>query len=89
MATQTTETTCYRHPGRPTRVSCSSCGRPICPDCMTPSPVGMRCPECARQTTKVKRMPAAGAGDLPRVTVSLIVICCAVFLAEGSLGVSG
>ena len=59
MSTQT-ETTCYRHPGRATRVSCSSCGRPICPDCMTPSPVGMRCPECARQTTKVKRDAGAG-----------------------------
>ena len=46
----------------------------------------MRCPDCARQTTKVRRMPAAGTSDLPRVTVSLIVICCAVFLAEGSLG---
>ena len=45
---------CYRHPNRETGVSCSSCGRPICPDCMTPTPVGMRCPECARDRTKVK-----------------------------------
>ena len=45
--------TCYRHPGRETAVSCSNCGRPICPDCMTPTPVGMRCPECASQRTKV------------------------------------
>ena len=42
---------CYRHPDRETGVSCSNCGRPICPDCMTPTPVGMRCPECARQKT--------------------------------------
>ena len=27
--------TCYRHPTRETGVSCSNCGRPICPDCMT------------------------------------------------------
>ncbi len=46
--------TCYRHPDRETGVRCSNCDRPICPDCMTPSPVGMRCPECSRQTTKVK-----------------------------------
>ena len=45
---------CYRHPGRETGVSCSNCGRPICPDCMTPTSVGMRCPECSRQTTKVR-----------------------------------
>ena len=46
--------TCYRHPGRETNVSCSNCGRPICPDCMTTTPVGMRCPECARQRTQVR-----------------------------------
>ena len=48
--------TCYRHPSRETGVSCSNCGRPICPDCMTTTPVGMRCPECAKQRTKVKRV---------------------------------
>ena len=46
--------TCYRHPQRETNVSCSNCDRPICPDCMTSTSVGMRCPECARQQTKVK-----------------------------------
>ena len=45
--------TCYRHPNRETGVACSNCGRPICPDCMTPTPVGMRCPECAGQRTRV------------------------------------
>ena len=48
--------TCYRHPNRETGVSCSNCGRPICPDCMTPTPVGMRCPECARERTPVRTM---------------------------------
>ena len=57
--------TCYRHPNRETGVSCSSCGRPICPDCMTPTPVGMRCPECASQRTKVTR-GAVGAGRYDR-----------------------
>ena len=56
--------TCYRHPNRETGVSCSSCGRPICPDCMTPTPVGMRCPECASQRTKVSR--GVGRGRLLR-----------------------
>jgi len=48
--------TCYRHPDRETGVACSNCGRPICPDCMTPTPVGMRCPECARQRTPVRTL---------------------------------
>jgi len=38
---------CYRHPGRETLVSCSECGRPICEDCMTFAPVGIRCPDHA------------------------------------------
>ena len=47
---------CYRHNDRETGVSCSNCGNPICPDCMTSTPVGMRCPECSRQKTQVRTM---------------------------------
>ena len=47
---------CYRHPNRETGVSCSNCGKPICPDCMTATPVGMRCPDCSRQKTPVRSM---------------------------------
>jgi membrane associated rhomboid family serine protease len=75
--------TCYRHPSRETGVSCSSCGRPICPDCMTPTPVGMRCPECSRQRTKVVRMREISTG--PQVTYALIAINVIAFLAEGRL----
>jgi len=90
MATETTEATCYRHPGRTTRVQCSSCGRPICPDCMTPSPVGMRCPECSRQTTKVRSMPtAATAADGMPVTIALIAANVILFLASGRMSLSG
>ncbi len=72
--------TCYRHPSRQTAVSCSSCGRPICPDCMTSTQVGMRCPECASQRTKVVRMREMAA--VPRVTYALIAINVIVFLTE-------
>jgi membrane associated rhomboid family serine protease len=47
---------CYRHPNRETGVSCSNCGNPICPDCMTATPVGMRCPECSLQKTPVRTL---------------------------------
>ena len=81
--------TCYRHPSRETGVSCSNCGRPICPDCMTTTPVGMRCPECASQRTKVVRMRETPSG--PVVTYALIAINVIVFLAEGggALSISG
>ncbi|HEU5003670.1 MAG TPA: hypothetical protein VFW71_12970 [Actinomycetota bacterium] len=39
---------CVNHPKRMTRVSCSSCGNPICTACMRETPVGMKCPACAR-----------------------------------------
>ena len=55
MATPETQY-CYRHPDRPTGLSCSECGRPICTECMTPAAVGLRCPEHAGG-----RRPAAKA----------------------------
>jgi membrane associated rhomboid family serine protease len=82
--------TCYRHPDRETGVSCSNCGRPICPDCMTSTPVGMRCPECARQRTKVRTGTAAfgRSGAMP-VTFVLIAVNVAAFLAELGAGSGG
>jgi membrane associated rhomboid family serine protease len=85
--------TCYRHPGRETGVACSNCGRPICPDCMTSTSVGMRCPECAKQRTRVTagRSTFAGSGRMP-VTWALIAINVVGFLIEigaGSGGLNG
>ena len=39
---------CYRHPRRETRVSCATCGRPICTECMVATDVGIKCPDDAR-----------------------------------------
>lgn len=81
---------CYRHPDRETGVSCSSCGRPICPDCMTPTPVGMRCPECAGQRTKVVRNPTGTPGfESTPATYVLIAINVIVFLVEIAGGAGG
>jgi membrane associated rhomboid family serine protease len=64
---------CYRHPNRETGVRCSNCERPICPDCMTSTPVGMRCPECARRgATRVRTMRSVS--DEPSLTYILIGI---------------
>lgn len=73
---------CYRHPNRETGVSCSNCGRPICPDCMTSTPVGMRCPECARQgRTSVRTMRSLHAEP----TLMWILIAINVVAGLGSL----
>ena len=73
--------TCYRHPGRETNVACSRCARPICPDCMTPSPVGMRCPECAGDRTQATSV-RFGRREVPYATYALIALNAIAFIAE-------
>jgi membrane associated rhomboid family serine protease len=65
---------CYRHPGRETGVACSNCGRPICPDCMTTTSVGMRCPECAGQRTRVHTMRTIEEPVLTYVLIGINVL---------------
>ena len=82
--------TCYRHPRRETGVRCSNCERPICPDCMTSTPVGMRCPECAKQSTKVRTMRSLTTD--PTLTYVLIAINVLAGLGSsfcGNVGTSG
>src|ERR671936_1348592 len=85
------ERTCYRHPDRVTGLSCSECGRPICTECMTMAPVGIRCPEhsgkpqgVARMTRGVQRTAVEGVGA--KVTRALIAINVAVYVAELATG---
>jgi membrane associated rhomboid family serine protease len=54
---------------------------------MTPTPVGMRCPECARDRTKVKTIRTARISG-PIVTQVLIAINVIVFLIETASGAS-
>jgi hypothetical protein len=43
-----------------TRVFCSDCGKPICPDCMVQAAVGIKCRDCARlpRSARVTLRPA-------------------------------
>jgi membrane associated rhomboid family serine protease len=87
---------CYRHPDRETGLSCSECGRPICADCATFAPVGIRCPDHAgvRQgpatrlrPRPVRRAPgvALASGNAP-VTRILIAINVAIYLITAAQG---
>lgn len=51
---------------------------------MTPTSVGMRCPECARERTKVKTVRSGTS--LPVVTQILVAINIAVFIGETASG---
>jgi membrane associated rhomboid family serine protease len=82
---------CYRHPDRETGVTCSECGRPICPECMVFAPVGIRCPDhsgqaqgAARVTRGVRRASYEGSGAL--VTKALVAINVGIYLLELGLG---
>jgi len=85
---------CYRHPDRETGLSCSECGRPICYECMTPAPVGLRCPEHSgkpqgfRKATRPVQRAVTGAGSrrVNAVTMALIAINVGVYLAELAAG---
>jgi hypothetical protein len=39
---------CAAHPDVETALRCGKCGKPICPRCLVQTPVGARCPDCAR-----------------------------------------
>jgi membrane associated rhomboid family serine protease len=85
------EKTCYRHPDRVTGLSCSECGRPICTECMTMAPVGIRCPEHSGRAQGVQRVTrgvqrAAFEGVGAKVTRALIALNVAVYVAELATG---
>lgn len=87
--------TCYRHPDRETGLSCSECGRPVCTDCVTFAPVGLRCPDHATaagparapqhvaRTVRRARVQVTDA-IVTRVLVVLNVLVYLIGVAQGS-----
>ncbi|GAB4582197.1 rhomboid family intramembrane serine protease [Nocardia sp. IFM 10818] len=77
--------TCFRHPDRTTGLGCTRCGRPACPECLTPAAVGQHCVECVRQGRQEVRPVRNQAGaavsrfSQPFVTWALIAINVLVF----------
>jgi len=90
MSTAERLPTCYRHPDRETGLSCSECGRPICTECMTAAPVGLRCPDHAGSRRKVApprvvRRTSRGTTEA-LVTKTLIGINVAIYLITAAQG---
>ena len=78
---------CYRHPSVQTRVHCTRCGRPICPDCMIPAPVGFQCPECVEQARRdFRRGPGRSLRGGVSATKALLVAIAIPFVIEVVLG---
>jgi membrane associated rhomboid family serine protease len=83
---------CYRHPNRETGVSCTECGRGICPDCMVFAPVGIRCPDhsglpqgAERVAQRVRTAGILGTGALiAKTLVAANVLIFLINLAQGA-----
>jgi membrane associated rhomboid family serine protease len=75
---------CPRHPDRISYVNCQRCGRPTCPECQRPAPVGIQCVDCVREAAEqrgplLNRLGFVTAGGTPVVTYALIIANIAAF----------
>jgi membrane associated rhomboid family serine protease len=78
---------CYRHPDVQTRVHCTRCERPICPDCMIPAPVGFQCPECVEEARReFRKGPGRPLRGGVSVTKALLVAIAIPFVIEIVVG---
>src|SRR5580765_5136530 len=85
---------CYRHPNRETYVSCSECGRGICPDCMVFAPVGIRCPEhasvgtpkhsAARTVRQVRGTVSSSGAPITTILIALNVLVYLITIGQGN-----
>ena len=76
---------CPRHPDRVSYVNCQRCGRPVCPECQRPAPVGIQCVDCVREAAErrgpvVNALGFQNAQGMPVVTYALIAINVGAFL---------
>jgi membrane associated rhomboid family serine protease len=75
---------CSWHPERQTNLSCTRCGRPACPQCLTPATVGFHCRQCVAESRSTQRVARTHAGsrvdEKPIVSYLLIGVNVLVFL---------
>ena len=81
---------CYRHPDVETGVHCTRCGKPICPDCMVPAPVGHQCPDCVKEARQEFSRPSQrvsiGANRGFSLTNVLLAVLAGIYVVEALIG---
>lgn len=86
MESESTVTTCYRHPKVESYVRCTRCDRYICPDCMREAAVGHQCVECVKEGARSVRQARTAFGGrittAPVVTYVLIGLNVLAYLGE-------
>jgi membrane associated rhomboid family serine protease len=84
---------CAFHPDRSTAMHCTRCGRPACPECLTPASVGFHCRACVAEGQANQRQARTVTGgrlaDRPVVTFSLIAVNVVIFLITALQAHSG
>ncbi|MFR9795619.1 rhomboid family intramembrane serine protease [Streptomyces sp. MS06] len=89
MDTESTVTTCYRHPKVESYVRCTRCDRFICPGCMREAAVGHQCVECVKEGSRSVRQARTVFGGrvsaVPAVTYALIALNLLAYVAELAL----
>jgi hypothetical protein len=84
---------CYRHPDRETGLHCIQCGRPICSECATMTPVGQICPDDRRARRPSNYKVSAGdvivAGLVAFFATAVVAFLLALFLGQIRLGFFG
>ncbi|WP_084074535.1 rhomboid family intramembrane serine protease [Demequina sp. NBRC 110052] len=80
------EPVCPRHPDRVSYVTCQRCGRPTCPQCQVPAPVGVLCVDCEREARQqvrpvVNRLGFTSAFGTPVITYAIIALNVLAFAA--------
>ncbi|WP_245744590.1 rhomboid family intramembrane serine protease [Lentzea fradiae] len=53
---------CARHSDRPTRLRCTRCERPACPQCLRDASVGQQCVDCMNEGARTVRRARTSAG---------------------------
>ncbi|MFF4538682.1 rhomboid family intramembrane serine protease [Streptomyces aureus] len=86
MESESTVTTCYRHPKVESHVRCTRCDRYICPGCMREAAVGHQCVECVKEGARSIRQARTAFGGristVPAVTYVLIGLNVLAYLGE-------
>jgi hypothetical protein len=79
---------CYRHPDRETGLHCIQCGRPICGECATMTPVGQLCPD-DRRARRPKNYQVTAKDIIIGGVVGFVASAVVAFLLSMFLGRSG
>jgi membrane associated rhomboid family serine protease len=84
---------CSWHGDRATGLACTRCGRPACPECLSPASVGFHCRACVAdgRASTVQPTTVAGSryGEQPVVTYALIALNVGIFVLTAVQAGSG